>query len=172
MIKMLKQFKNTSKNLPKAVFTQETENMLLSPDFQCQKEDLAVCCLKILFFLSSSIILHNFAHVVLFISCFFRNFQWQFLKWIWWRFLIKHRGLEHNSISLHFYKLCQHVFFILKLTTNEVTSNRMGNLEWSHFSISIFYNSARNVFLMLFFLWISHVTYLNCIVLAFNSNID
>ena len=30
MIKMLKQFKNTSKNLPKAVFTQETENVTLT----------------------------------------------------------------------------------------------------------------------------------------------
>ena len=47
---MLKQSKNTSKNLPKTVFTQETEKKLLLPDFQHQKEDLAACCLKILFF--------------------------------------------------------------------------------------------------------------------------
>ena len=50
MIKILKQSKNISKNLPKTIFTQGTQNMLLSPDFQHQKEDLAACCLKILFF--------------------------------------------------------------------------------------------------------------------------
>ena len=47
---MLKQSKNVSKNLPKTIFTQGTQKTLLSPDFQRQKEDLAACCLKILFF--------------------------------------------------------------------------------------------------------------------------
>ena len=172
MIKMLKQ-KEPQRTYLKQYLPKKQKICYSHLIFSARRKTLqyAVWRFYFFFFLNSPIILHNFAHVVLFISCFFRNFRWQFLKWIWQRFSIKHRGFKHNSISLHFCKLCQHVF-ILKLTTNEVTSNRMGNLEWFHFSISIFYNSARNVFLMLFFLWISHVTYLNCIVLAFNSNID
>ena len=47
---MLKQSKNISKNLPKTIFTQGIQKTLLSPDFQHQKEDPAVCCLNILFF--------------------------------------------------------------------------------------------------------------------------
>ena len=47
---MLKESKNTSKILPKTIFTQETEKPLLSPDLQHQKEHLAEDCLKVLFF--------------------------------------------------------------------------------------------------------------------------
>ena len=47
---MLKESKNTSKILPKTIFTQETEKPLLSPDLQHQKEHLAEGCPKILFF--------------------------------------------------------------------------------------------------------------------------
>ena len=49
-------------------------------------------------------------------------------------------------------------------------------LQWVtrefHFSMLIFNNSATNKFLEVFFLWISHVTSLNCIVLLFKLNID
>ena len=44
----------------------------------------------------------------------YRSFLWLSLAWIRRRFLIEHRGLEHNSISLHFGKLRQHVFFYFK----------------------------------------------------------
>ena len=78
---MLKQSKNVSKNLPKTIFTQGTQKTLLSPDFQCQKEDLAACCLKILFFKRPNHFGH-FAHVVLFTSCIFGNFPWLSPAWI------------------------------------------------------------------------------------------
>ena len=115
MIKMLKQSKNVSKNLPKTIFTQGTQKTLLSPDFQRQKEDLAACCLKILFFQTAQSFAH-FAHVVLLTSCFFGNFPWLSPAWIWRKFLIKHRGLnitQFCSISVSFASM--YFFFILNL---------------------------------------------------------
>ena len=39
------------------------------------------------------------------------NFTWLLRKWICRRFLIKPKGGKHNSISFHFCKLRQQVFF-------------------------------------------------------------
>ena len=68
---MLKQSKNTSKNLPKTVFIQETEKTLLSPDFQCQKKELAACSLKILFFRTAQ----SFCAISLMWYCLFHIFS-------------------------------------------------------------------------------------------------
>ena len=57
--------------------------------------------------------------------------------------------------------------FCIEIPSDEVTSNNMGNFERFHFS-----KSATNVFLETFFLWISRVTSLNCVVVVFDPNID
>ena len=107
---MLKQSKNVSKNLPKTIFTQGTQKTLLSPDFQRQKEDLAACCLKILFFQTvQSFCAFRSRGIAYFL--FFREFPVAISCMDLTKIFDKTQGVEHNSILLNFGKLCQHVFF-------------------------------------------------------------
>ena len=51
-----------------------------------------------------------------------------------------------------------------------VTSNYIGNFELFHFSALIFNESATNVFLKIFFPWISIMTFLNCVSVVFDPS--
>ena len=45
------------------------------------------------------------------VACFIVNFTWLSLRWICWRFLVRLKGAEYDSVLLHFFKLWQYVFF-------------------------------------------------------------
>ena len=75
-------------------------------------------------------------------------------------------GINTHNITLS--KMTQNLI----ISSDEVTSNSMGNFERFHFFTLIFNRSATNVFLENFFVWISHVTPLNCIVVVSDPNMD